>query len=83
MIYGTAQDENGSEWSDMKLTDKIEVSTGELLNYIYEKADEVLANLDPKSGDFHYNLGYRNGIKQLRMAILHDLQNGENDLQKK
>ena len=58
----------------MKLSDKVEITVGQLASYIYAMADEL------SSG---YNTQYsneKNGIRRMQKEILHDLISENSDL---
>lgn len=58
----------------MKLSDKVEITVGELVSYIYAIADE----LSSEYGTQYSN--ENNGIRRMQKEILHDLISENSDL---
>lgn len=58
----------------MKLSDKVEITVGQLASYIYAMADELSSE---------YGIQYsneKNGIRRMQKEILHDLISENSDL---
>ena len=62
-----------------KLTSEIHTTVGDLLIYLYDKSEDILANVT-MHGWSEYNKGCQDGIKHLRKYILSDLQSENCDL---
>ena len=58
----------------MKLSDKVEITVGQLASYIYAMADE----LSSEYGTQYSN--EKNGIRRMQKEILHDLISENSDL---
>lgn len=58
----------------MKLSDKVEITVGQLASYIYAMADE----LSSEYGTQYSN--EKNGIRRMQKEILHDLMSENSDL---
>lgn len=58
----------------MKLSDKVEITVGQLASYIYAMADEL------SSGYGTQYSNEKNGIRRMQKEILHDLISENSDL---
>lgn len=63
-----------------KLASEIHTTVGDLLTYLYNKSEDILANATMHNGWNEYEKGFQDGIKHLRKYILSDLQSEYCDL---